>query len=44
MRDGLEEKDPGRPETPEHEQNEALVKKRIEELDQEKELLDLRLQ
>jgi hypothetical protein len=41
---GLEQKNPGRPETPEHELNEAVLKKRIEELEQEKELLEKQME
>lgn len=44
MLNGLERKDPGRPEIPEHEQNEAVLKKRIKELEQEKELLEKQME
>ncbi len=40
----LEEKSPGRPETPEHEHHEAELKKRIEELEKEKQLLEKQME
>jgi transposase len=44
MLNGLEQKNPGRPEHPEHEKKEALLKKRIEELEQEKGLLEKQME
>jgi len=40
----LEEKPPGRPETPEHEQREAELQRRIEALEKEKQLLEKQME
>jgi transposase len=40
----LEEKPPGRPETPEHEHHEAELKKRIKELEKDKQLLEKQME
>ena len=40
----LEQKSPGRPETPEREHHEAELKKRIEELEKEKQLLEKQME
>ena len=40
----LEEKPPGRPETPEHEHREAELQRRIETLEKEKQLLEKQME
>lgn len=44
MLTSLQERKTGRPETPEHEQNETELKRRIEELEQEKKLLEKQME
>ena len=44
MLTSLQERKTGRPETPEHEQNETELKRRIEELEQEKKLMEKQME
>ena len=44
MLTSLQERKTGRPEPPEHEQNETELKRRIEELEQEKKLLEKQME
>jgi hypothetical protein len=44
MLDGLEDRDTGRPELPEPSQNDADLRKQLEELERQKELLEKRIE